>query len=777
MGARALALLGLYAGCSSAAENPAARIELPAVNVISTTPLPGLGVPLAHVPANVQAATSEQIELRQALDLSEFLERAFDSVSINNSQGNPFQPDVNFRGFTASPLLGTPQGVSVFVDGVRVNEAFGDVVNWDLIPRNAISSISLVPGSNPIFGLNTLGGALSINTKSGFSYPGFAARATSGSFGRLATELEYGGHGERVDYFVAATRMSERGWREHSGSEVQQIFAKVGFQEAKTDVDVSFSLADNTLSGTQALPRSMLGNPKQAYTWPDRTRNQVSFVNAKASHFLNDSLLWSGNLYYRELKTQGFFSNVNDDFDSAGPAGPGNSTAFNNTNTINQHTYGGTLQLSLVGKVAGRDNELNVGVSADLGSTGFVNQQQEALFTADRGTAGFGAFSVSTDVQTRNRYLGLYVADTLKLTDSVRMTLSGRYNQAHIDIRDRSGFTPALNGTHDFSRFNPAAGFTYNPTPRLTAYTSYNRGMRTPTPAELTCSDPGAPCKLPSVFLADPPLKPVLASTWELGVRGTVMEGVKARLAVYRTDLQDDIQFINTSRLANAGFFQNMGKTRRQGLELGGEYRTGGIMLMASYAYIDATYQSGFTLHSVNNSAAFDSDGDGTPDTIRVTRGNRIPGIPRQLIKLRGEYRPDGRWTLGADMIAASSQFARGDENNADAAGPVPGYALVHLDMRYTLQRGWQLLAKVHNVFDRRHETFGVLGSNFFRGPGNTFDAAAAGPEQFRSSGAPRGAWVGIAYRYDEKKSMSASPTGDDRWTRGWRHMNEAALR
>jgi outer membrane receptor protein involved in Fe transport len=195
-----------------------------------------------------------------------------------------------------------------------------------------------------------------------------------------------------------------------------------------------------------------------------------------------------------------------------------------------------------------------------------------------------------------------------------------------------------------------------------------------------------------------------------------------------------------------------MGKTRRQGFELGGDYRGGRFSFSASFAYIDATYRSEFTLPSVNNTSAFDSDGDGVPDSILVTRGNRIPGIPRQLVKLRGQYRPDERWTLGLDLVAASGQYARGDENNADAAGAVPGYAVVHFDARYTLQPGWQLLAKVHNLFDRRYESFGVLGTNFFRGPGNTFDVASAGPEQFRSSGAPRGAWVGVAYRYDEKK-------------------------
>ncbi|MGZ5162504.1 MAG: TonB-dependent receptor [Burkholderiales bacterium] len=725
---------------------------MPAVTVISTTPLPGLGVPLDQVPANAQAASGAQIDERQAVDLTEYLERAFDSVSINGSQGNPFQPDLNFRGFTASPLLGTPQGLSVFIDGVRVNEAFGDVVNWDLIPRNAISSVALVPGSNPVFGLNTLGGALAIHTKSGFSYPGFAMRGTSGSYGRVAAEMELGGHGERLDYFVAGNRLQETGWREHSKSDLQQLFAKTGFQSRTTDVDVSITLADNTLNGTQALPLSMLDNRRQAYTWPDRARNELTFLSSKASHFVSDKVLWTTNVYYRALKTQGYFSNVNDSFNDALGEGPGNSTAFNNSNTIDQRMYGAALQLTLLGDVFGRQNEMNVGVSGDFGNTGFVNQQQEASFTADRGTIGVGDFVSRTDVQTRNRYVGVYVSNTLALTPALRVTLSGRYNNARIVIADRSGLTPALNGTHEFSRFNPALGVTQNLGSGVTTYAGYNRGTRVPTPAELTCSDPGAPCQLPSVFLADPPLKPVLASTWEFGVRSAASDKFKWRAAVYRTDLNDDIQFVNTSRIANAGFFQNIGTTRRQGIEIGAEYRVGAASLSASYAYIDATYRSTFTLPSRNNTSAFDSDGDGTPDSIQVVPGNRIPAIPRQLLKLRGEHRTTERLTAGLEMMAASSQFARGDENNADGAGAVPGYALVNFDLRYTVQPGWQVLAKVHNVFDRRYETFGVLGTNFFRGPGNAFDAAASGPEQFRSSGAPRGAWIGIAYRYDQKR-------------------------
>src|SRR5713101_7455221 len=220
-----LALTG-FPSIVSGADNPASVLEAPEVEVIGTTPLPGLGTPLNQVPANVQTATGRNIQKQQSLDLSDYANANLGSVNINDTLVNPFQLNVNFRGFTASPLLGTPQGISVFQDGVRVNEPFGDLVNWDLIPQSAISSINLIPGSNPLFGLNTLGGALAIHTKSGFEYPGIAIQSYGGSFGRGAAEFEVGGHGKNVDYFVTANVFRENGFREHSNSDVNQLFSK-----------------------------------------------------------------------------------------------------------------------------------------------------------------------------------------------------------------------------------------------------------------------------------------------------------------------------------------------------------------------------------------------------------------------------------------------------------------------------------------------------------------------------------------------------------------------
>ncbi len=140
-------------------ENPAEALEMPTVEVIGTTPLPGLGTPIRDVLE--RAGLHEQGSLRPTPDERHGLSGAEPHRHRieRGAAGNPFQPDISFRGFSASPLLGTPQGVSIFQDGVRVNEPFGDIVNWDLIPQSAIASIQLIPGSNPAFGLNTLGGA------------------------------------------------------------------------------------------------------------------------------------------------------------------------------------------------------------------------------------------------------------------------------------------------------------------------------------------------------------------------------------------------------------------------------------------------------------------------------------------------------------------------------------------------------------------------------------------------------------------------------------------
>lgn len=230
-------------------ENRLNAFELPDVEVIGTTPLGATGMSREKVSGNVQSAEDEDIQRHGALSLSDFMNRRLGSVNINDNQNNPFQPDVAYRGFNASPLLGTPIGLSVYQDGVRVNEAFGDTVNWDLIPKNAIANIDLIPGSNPLFGLNTLGGALSVRTKNGFSHAGTRAEAYGGSFGRKAFEAEHGGSKGDFDWFLSGNIFEDDGWRPFTHSAVHQTFGKIGWENENTDFDLSFTFADNTLNG------------------------------------------------------------------------------------------------------------------------------------------------------------------------------------------------------------------------------------------------------------------------------------------------------------------------------------------------------------------------------------------------------------------------------------------------------------------------------------------------------------------------------------------------
>lgn len=761
----AIAVVGLAAalGTPAAAQNRATALEAPKVEVVGTTPLPALGLPKRKVPANIQVIQSEDIGRQRAGDITEFLESNTTSVNLNSAQANPFQPDVNFRGFTASHLLGLPQGLSVFQDGVRINESFGDAVSWDLIPQSAISSITIMPGSNPQFGLNTLGGSLAINTKSGFQYPGFTASTWAGSHGRKAGSFEWGGHGEKVDYFVTGNYLKEDGWRDYSPSRLANLFAKVGYQDGVTDFDVSFTTANNKLEGTQALPRSFLGNRRQAYTWPDRTKNGLAMINARLSHFISETLLFSGNAYFRRKRQDSFASNVNDACEDVpadcllAPGDPGKEAqGSNDSSSLRQNAFGLTAQMSYLGRLGAMDNQLAVGTSLDAGSTSYRQFEQDADFDGTRGTnVPLEDFELNTAVKGKNRYLGLYLTDTLSVTDRLAFTVSGRLNRANVKVEDRSGQNPAVNGDHTFTRFNPAVGVTYSPVATYTTYANYSEGMRAPTPVELTCADENAPCPLPNAFLADPPLKPVISRTYEIGARAGDSKA-SLNVAIFRTDLRDDIQFIS-SQISTRGYFDNVGNTRRQGVELGGSFRLHRLTLSANYTFMRATFQTPFVLNSPNNSSAADLNGDTEANEIQVSKGNRLPNIPENLFKVRADYAATDEWSLGANLVYSSGMYLRGDENNQDVHGKSGAYYIFNFDTRYRLSRNWLVFARVNNLFNRRYENFGILGENFF--PGGSYTPGSAFSEPFYGVGAPRGLWVGV--RYDLGTTPTSTP--DDR--------------
>ena len=725
------------------------------------------------------------MQRQQTLSLADYLNNNFSGVNVSESADNPFQLDINYHGFTASPLLGTPEGLSVYVDGVRVNESFGDTLNWDLIPQSAISTVTLMPGSNPVFGLNTLGGALSVKTKSGHDNAGTQIEAYGGSFGRRAFEGETGGEFGNFDYFLTGNYFDETGWRDNSPSRVYQGFGKVGWQNDKTDIDLSYTYADTSLYGNGAVPASMLDFRREASYTPDFTANLLSFVNLTGTQFLTDKLLLSGNVYYRHLVTGAINGNINDSYlgDHAGPpidctdspasradltyCAPGQ----NATSRLLQRTKGFGLQLTDSQDVLGWTNQAIVGLDYDNSDDTFSEAYQFGQLTPNRlliyEETPFNDATVIS-LTGSNKIYGAYLTDTLSPGKLLHFTLSVRYNRntetldgysVDTNIGDiGAGFDQPrpLAGDHTFSRVNPAFGFTATPTDSLTFYANYNEASRAPTVIELGCANPAAPCGLPNDFASDPDLRQVVARTVELGVRGNLPDQRLVWSAdVFHTVNSNDIQFVATA--ANAGYFDNVGNTRRQGLDLSLGGKEGGLNWHLTYSFVDATYQSNFEVSAESNSTA------GANGNILVRPGDRIPLIPKHTGRLVLDYEFNQAWDIGGNVIAASGSYLHGDENNANqiggtngagayvsGSGWIPGYTVVNLQSTYHMTKRAEIFARLNNLFDKEYSTAGFLTSSSFN-PNGTFIANPNNRpnENAVSPAAPRAIWVGMRVRWE----------------------------
>jgi hypothetical protein len=517
---------------------PPTTHQMDQVIVYGTTPLPGLGVPLNEVPADVQTATSQDMKRQQSLDLTDYINNNFSGVNASEGADNPFQMDLYYHGFTASPLLGTPEGLSVYVDGVRINESFGDTVNWDLIPESAISNATLMSGSNPVFGLNTLGGAIAIQTKNGHDNPGTELEAYGGSFGRYAFEAETGGSSGRFDWFFTGNYFNEKGWRDESATTVNQGFAKVGYQTNTTRINLSYTYADDFMGGDGPTPLSMLDYRRASTYTPDSTQNHMNFLNLTGSQSLTDKLLLSGNVYYRHLNTFVVNGNINDNYLAATVPinctppyttleAPSNCTPGQNvTSPVTQRTTGFGLQLTDSDNLVGFKNQATVGVSYDDSQDTFSQAFDAGGIEPPPAhlliyyPSPFNGEEV-TAISGSNKIFGLYITDTFSPNDLLHFTASARYNRntetlggynIDTDVTDiGAGFNSStpVTGDNTFSRVNPAFGFTVTPTAALTFYADYNEASRAPTVIELGCANPAEPCGLPDDFASDPPLKQV----------------------------------------------------------------------------------------------------------------------------------------------------------------------------------------------------------------------------------------------------------------------------
>lgn len=697
------------------------------VSVVAPTPLPGTDIPVEDIPAPVQIAGAADLQQSGALDLSDLMNKRLNGVYINENQENPFQPDVNYHGYEASPLLGTPEGLSVYMDGVRQNQPFGDVVAWDLIPKIAIEEMALMPGSNPLFGLNTLGGAISITTKSGLSQPGGSISISGGSFGRRQGEAEYGGSDAKtgLNWYVAGNLFREDGWRPASPSEVRQSFGRLGWQHGNTTVGLTFGYADNWLTGNGSQDfRALALKYASVYSIPDITWNHSPSFNLMLQHQVSANLNVSGNAYFRFIRADDTNGNINNDtlgndlytlapedvaalqaggyrgFPATGsPAtqpypywscfaqvleanSPDSACTGVVTNGFaHQWNYGVSGQATWISK----HNHVVAGAARDRSDVRFQQYTQFGFIGGDGLTIlrlpsyqdGSTVDGDGNPIDTRVALRGtvytasVYAADTLNL-GKWAVTLSGRYNYTPVNNTDLLPPAPAgirgnLNGSYVFQRFNPSAGFTYALPKMASVYANYSEANRAPTTIELGCADPNNPCNLPNALVSDPPLKQVVTRSLEAGIRGTLHNNLRWSAGWFGGQNYNDILFI-ASPQTGFGYFANFGKTRRDGVEAALNGHIGRLTLGGNYTFLNATYQTSQVIDGAYNSSSSSALAGlpGEDGAITIVPGDFIPQIPRNMLKAYAQYDPAKKLSIDLDFIATGRSYARGNENNLD---------------------------------------------------------------------------------------------------------------
>ncbi|GJD72980.1 Vitamin B12 transporter BtuB [Methylobacterium goesingense] len=745
----------------SAAQAPAGQLP-----VVSEPRLRGGAQPLYKIPSTVETVTAADLDVdRGTFNAVATLARKTPGLNLSDSQGNNNRVDINYRGFQASPVTGVPQGLAVYQNGVRINEAFGDTVNLDLIPPSAIQRIDVVT-SNPVFGLNALGGAINIQMKNGFTWQGTDVTLLGGSDGRIGGGLEYGKVIGPWSFYFNGDGLNDRGWRYQSPTTIGRVYTDLGYRTLDSEFHIIGNFARTFFGAAAATPVDFTHlDPRAIFTYPQTTTTQLGTLQVTGRVDISPTWDLAGNAYFRRFSQQYIdgndaefercgrqcstpdvlrfdddgFPNVNfDQLRLRGangqliPRTAGVPYGTLDTTKTEATGYGGSLQAANRDRVFGFNNSFVVGGSIDVAdysyksssTLGVINPDLSVTIDPNNPNYGFipglGTTQLRTDgalgiapsaVLGSNLYMGLYTTDTIDLTDQLSLTAGARLNFARVSTQDQTGFSPDVTGTHYFTKINPLAGLTYRFTPGLSLYGSYSESNRAPTPLELACANPERPCLLPNSLVADPPLKQVTAQNYEVGIRGALpnfYDGglLTYKVAAFRNDLANDILQLATPGNAARGYFVNVPATRRQGIEVGGEFTRGDLSVYANYALIDATFRFTGTLSSPNNPFSV-PDADGNPGEILVTPGKKVPLIPDHQFKVGFEYMVLPGWRVGMNLQAFSSSYYRGDESNLNRK--LPAYYVLGLNTSYQITPKLQVFGLVTNLTNNRYTTFGTF--------------------------------------------------------------------
>lgn len=633
------------------------------------------------VPARISTLAQREIDAWKPRTLADALwSRA--GVSIYDDLGSPYKLNLSSRGFNVGPVVGLPPGISVFLDGVRQNEPDAAQVNFDLLPLEHVKRIELLSGSGSLLGANSLGGAVNLITRRGEGPAEAELEMSGGSFDTYGGAASVAGTSRGWDYYVAGGYERAHGWREATLGRNYNGFINIGRLDATRGIALQAIGATSYAETAGSLPESIFGAAPQtnftAGDFEDLDLLQVSVTGYALAAGGRSSV----TLYVRQHTAERF--NVNQALDP-------NVRGFSRNRTL-----GGNLDWYWAGGVAGREVSLRAGLD------GAANAVNIRLLEENPGAPG--GDSLTTDVDSPSWDLAGYATADLRLG---RLTLTAGFRYDYIRVPFEDNLDPSADTSSTFHRWSPRGGVSIALGAAASAYASVGRSFRAPAVVELACADETATCPLPFALGDDPPLDPVIGTTYELGARGTVgrtlLDG-----AVYRTDVRDDISFIPSDSAPLAGFFANIGATRREGVELSAYTQLpGGHTLYGSYAYTRASFRTPAEIFSVRSDTLYSASPLFGLNAVEV--GDRLPLVPEHQIRFGAAVVLGSGFEAGVDGRYTGTQWLRGDE--ANETGPLDGY--VTADLRLEWVRGsWRVGAVVSNVFDSHKAVFGTFNEN-----------------------------------------------------------------
>jgi outer membrane receptor protein involved in Fe transport len=634
------------------------------------------------IPARISTVTGDAIDAWEPRLLADAL-AAQAGISLYDDLGSPFKLNLSSRGFSAGPVVGLPPGISVFLDGVRQNEPDAAEVNFDLLPMEHVQRVELLSGSGSLLGPNSLGGAVNLITRRGSGPLDAEVEASGGSFGSYSAEASVGGvTGGLWDYYVAGGYENEDGWREATGAENLNAFINLGRRGPARGISFQAFGAESRAETAGSLPESIFqGTPRANFTVGDF--EDLNQLQASVSGYTPlGSSRATFTTYVRRTRAERF--NVNQAPDN-------NVRSF----TANR-TFGGNLDWRWTTPRPNGSFSLRLGADAASNRVHIQLIEESPTDPSD--------VTLNTDVRSPSYDVAGYALADLRIDD---VTFSGgfRYDYIHIPFEDV--LDPAADTTNSFSRLSPRGGVSLDLGHGTSVYGSVGQSFRAPAVLELACADETAACPLPFALGDDPPLDPVVATTFEVG--GQVVRGPAIiNASVYRTNVRDDISFIQSEAAVFEGYFENIGTTRRQGVELGLQViPSEQLSMYANYAYTRATFRTAAEIFSIRA----DDDFVGVPlaGENNVQPGDRLPLVPDHQIKLGGLLTLPVGLQFGADLRYTGEQWLRGDEANETSR--LSEYVSTNLRAGFS-RANWELSAVVTNAFNSKSAIFGTFNEN-----------------------------------------------------------------